>query len=286
MANLWTPIFLPYGSLTNWYDSTDTTTLTLSTNDTVANWRDKSYDANNLSETDFADLPVYGDTNINGLSTVNFDGNTAINLENLEILVNKPYYILFAGFQETFSSNAIYFDLFQSSVASNRLLLRLEGNDNMVVVHNASGLSTTTSVGTGVKDNQTAIYTLSATNLSATCEFNFNIGGNNTTGVFPMNVNSFDQLTLGSSKNDSNGINGQIGEFIIVQGDFTTDDVRKLEGYTAWKWGQVDSLPVGHPYENAAPTVTDVEFRNKLYETSTEEGSSRFRRLFALGYVG
>jgi len=286
MANLWNPLYLPYGSLTNWYDSTDTTTLTLSTNDTVADWRDKSYKANNLSETDFADLPVYGDTNINGLSTVSFDSKDAINLENLEILVNKPYYILFAGFQETFSSNAIYFDLFQSSVASNRLLLRLEGNDNMVVVHNASGLSTTTSVGTGVKDNQTAIYTLSATNLSATCEFNFNIGGNNTTGVFPMNVNSFDQLTLGSSKNDSNGINGQIGEFIIVQGDFTTDDVRKLEGYTAWKWGQVGSLPVGHPYKLAAPTVTDVEFRNKLYETSTEEGSSRFRRLFALGYVG
>ena len=140
--------------------------------------------------------------------------------------------------------------------------------------------------GTGVKDSQTAIYTLSATNLSATCEFNFNSGGNNTTGVFPMNVTSFDDLTLGSSKNDTNGINGQIGEFIIVQGDFTTDDVRKLEGYTAWKWGQVDSLPVGHPYRTAAPTVTDVEFRNKLYETSTEEGSSRFRRLFALGYVG
>jgi len=285
MANLWTPIFLPYGSLTNWYDSTDTTTLTLSTNDTVANWRDKSYDANNLSETDFADLPVYGDTNINGLSTVNFDGNAAINLENLEILINKPYYILFAGFQETFSSNAIYFDLYQPSTTFN-LKLRLEGNNVMRVVYNAGGGNLFANVGTGVKDNQTAIYTLSATNLSATCEFNFNSGGNNTTGVFPMNVNSFDELTLGSSRMDTNGINGQIGEFIIVQGDFTTDDVRKLEGYTAWKWGQVDSLPGDHPYKTAAPTVTDVEFRNKLYETSTEEGSSRFRRLFALGYVG
>jgi len=286
MANLWNPLYLPYGSLTNWYDSTDTTTLTLSTNDTVANWRDKSYDANNLSETDFADLPVYGDTNINGLSTVNFNGGAAINLDIPETSINKPYYILFAGFQETFTgSNAIYFDLSQSS-NNNRLLLRLEGNDDMRVVYVDDEGSVSTRVGTSVKDNQTAIYTLSATNLSATCEFNFNIGGNNTTGVFPMNVNSFDDLTLGSSRNDTNGIDGQIGEFIIVQGDFTTDDVRKLEGYTAWKWGRVDSLPVGHPYENAAPTVTDVEFRNKLYETSTEEGSSRFRRLFALGYVG
>ena len=285
MANLWNPLYLPYGSLTNWYDSTDTTTLTLSTNDTVANWRDKSYDANNLSETDFAELPVYGTTNINGLSTVNFNGGAAINLDNDEISVNRPYYILFAGFQETFSGNAIYFDLFKSDTGHN-LKLRLEAGSVMRVVYNDGGGSSFTNVGTGVKDDQTAIYTLSATNLSATCEFNFNSGGNNTTGVFPMNVTSFDDLTLGSSKGDTNGINGQIGEFIIVQGDFTTDDVRKLEGYTAWKWGQVDSLPVGHPYRTAAPTVTDVEFRNKLYETSTEEGSSRFRRLFALGYVG
>ena len=285
MANLWNPLYLPYGSLTNWYDSTDTTTLTLSTNDTVANWRDKSYRANNLSETVFADLPVYGDTNINGLSTIDFSGDAKLNLENLEILVDKPFYILFAGFQEQFSSNAIYFDLFQPSVGQ-RLLLRLEAGDTMKVVYNDGGGTISTRVGTGVKDDQTAIYTLSATNLSATCEFNFNTGGNNTTSAFPMNVTSFDDLTLGSSKNDTNGINGQIGEFIIVQGDFTTDDVRKLEGYTAWKWGQEGSLPVGHPYKDAAPTVTDVEFRNKLYETSTEEGSSRFRRLFALGYVG
>jgi len=287
MANLWNPLYLPYGSLTNWYDSTDTTTLTLSTNDTVANWRDKSYRANNLSETDFADLPVYGTTNINGLSTVNFDGSAAINLDIPETSVNKPYYILFAGFQKEFSGNAIYFDLFQSSTGHN-LKLRLEAANLMKVVYNDGGGSSFARVGTVLSkfDEQTAIYTLSATNLSATCEFNFNSGGNNTTGVFEMNVDSFGELTLGSSRGDNNGINGQIGEFIIVQGDFTTDDVRKLEGYTAWKWGLSGSLPVGHPYRTAAPTVTDVEFRNKLYETSTEEGSSRFRRLFALGYVG
>ncbi len=48
----------------------------------------------------------------------------------------------------------------------------------------------------------------------------------------------------------------------------------------------VDELPSDHPYKSAAPTVTDVEFRNKLYETSTEEGTERFRRLFELGFVG
>ena len=285
MANLWTPIFLPYGSLTNWYDSTDTTTLTLSTNDKVANWRDKSYDANNLSETDFADLPVYGDTNINGLSTIDFSGDASINLDIPETSIESPFYILFAGFQETYSNNATYFTIDNVGIPYT-LKLRLDGRANMRVIHNSGAGQIFNRVGTSAKDNQTAIYTLSAANLSATCEFNFNNGGNNTTGVFPMSINSFNELTLGTSTNDTTGINGQIGEFIIVQGDFATDDARKLEGYTAWKWGQVDSLPDDHPYKDGPPTVTDVEFRDKLYETSTEEGSSRFRRLFALGYAG
>jgi len=100
-------------------------------------------------------------------------------------------------------------------------------------------------------------------------------------------------LTLGAQNinqpDDINGLNGQVGEFIVFtfsDSDEVVTYKQKLEGYTAWKWGLVGGLPGDHPYKTAAPTVTDVEFRNKLYETSTEEGSSRFRRLFALGYVG
>jgi hypothetical protein len=286
MANLWNPLYLPYGSLTNWYDSTDTTTLTLSTNDTVANWRDKSYDANNLSETDFADLPTYGTTNLNGLSTVDFSDGASVNLDIPEVSIAQPLYVLFAGFQETFNSTSTYFVL-SNEIGAEALKLRLDSSTNMKLIYNTgAGGNVTIPVGNGKKDDQTAIYTISAASLSGTCEFNFNSGGNNTTGLSPMGADSFNQLTLGSSAEDTGGLNGQIGEFIIVQGSISTDDAKKLEGYTAWKWGQEGSLPVGHPYKLAAPTVTDVEFRNKLYETSTEEGSSRFRRLFALGYVG
>lgn len=295
MANLWNPLYLPYGSLTNWYDSTDTTTLTLSTNDTVANWRDKSYRANNLSEANFAKLPVYGTTNINGLSTVDFDGGTAINLDIPETSIELPLYILFAGFQNDNSTTvkSTYFDISNTSGAE-RLLLRLTGdgtglpdvNDKSRFVYKQTGGTSFTNInfsGGSAMDNQTVIYTANVTTTSLTAQYNLS---ETVIDTIPAGFVA-NELTLGSSRPvESNGLNGQAGEFIIVQGGITTDDVRKLEGYTAWKWGQEDNLPVGHPYKLAAPTVTDVEFRNKLYETSTEEGSSRFRRLFALGYVG
>jgi len=295
MANLWNPLYLPYGSLTNWYDSTDTTTLTLSTNDTVADWRDKSYKANNLSEADFADLPVYGTTNINGLSTIDFDDGAAINLDIPETSIESPFYILFAGFQNDNSTTvrSTYFDISNTSDVD-RLVLRLTGdgtgspgaNDLSQVLYKetggTTGFTTINFSGVSAMDDQTVIYTANVTTTSLTAQYNLS---ETVIGTIPAGF-AANKLTLGASNNESNGLNGQAGEFIIVQGGITTDDVRKLEGYTAWKWGLEAKLPGDHPYKTAAPTVTDVEFRNKLYETSTEEGSSRFRRLFALGYVG
>lgn len=46
---------------------------------------------------------------------------------------------------------------------------------------------------------------------------------------------------------------GDIGEIIIYPAALTTTQRQQIEGYLAWKWGTVSSLPAGHPYKNAAP---------------------------------
>jgi hypothetical protein len=55
-------------------------------------------------------------------------------------------------------------------------------------------------------------------------------------------------------------LDGKLAEFFAVAdipGTGGTDltDLEKAEGYLAWKWGLVSSLPSGHPYKNSAPTV-------------------------------
>ena len=293
MANLWNPLYLPYGSLANWYDSTDTTTLTLSTNDTVANWRDKSYKANNLSETDFADLPTYGTTNINGLSTVDFGDDDivkAINLKDDIVPVAGNMYAMYVGFNNTFTTASTMFN-FQGSGSDESFLVRMTSLETtQLFMKDSTGTIGSVNM---IQDlsNQPVVYTIDIlAGLSATLEANYLFGG---ITELARPLPTFTKLTLGAQSphdlSDINGLNGQIGEFIVFT--FTDPDEaatykQKLEGYTAWKWGLVSDLPGDHPYKLAAPTVTDVEFRNKLYETSTEEGSSRFRRLFALGYVG
>lgn len=46
-----------------------------------------------------------------------------------------------------------------------------------------------------------------------------------------------------------------IGEIVFIEGVITLDTRQKMEGYMAWKWGEEGKLPIGHPYEFAAPTI-------------------------------
>lgn len=296
MAYPWTPIYLPYGSLKNWYDSTDTTTLTLSTGDTVAEWRDKSYDANDLSEVDYADLPVYGTTNINGLSTIDFDGGTAINLDDNTIsspVSSTDLYIAYVGFNNTFTTASTLFNFTNGDGAVNvddsMLLRNNSGTSSQVLIKKGSDFALNMSLNSVSNSNQTVIYTIDCTD-SSDVTLKLNYTNEQTSARTPANnPDAFTRLTFGAqfANPEINGLNGQAGEFIVVQqASMSLEDKQKLEGYTAWKWGQEANLPGDHPYKSAAPTVTDVEFRDKLYETSTEEGSSRFRRLFELGYTG
>lgn len=48
---------------------------------------------------------------------------------------------------------------------------------------------------------------------------------------------------------------GRIGETLLVPSTTTFDDVQRIEGYLAWKWGTQAALPADHPYKAAAPTV-------------------------------
>lgn len=290
MAHLWTPIFLPYGSLTNWYDSADITTLTLSTGDAVAGWRDKSYDANDLSEVVYADLPVYGTTNLNGLSTVDFDGGSAVNLDDSNstpLDTSSDHYIIYAGFNNSWVSTSTLFTF--TNATSDTLLLRTTAATGaQFLLKDGTEFKLVLSITNTPNDNRAVVYTIDSIGNDVSITFNFT---NNSSGTKSAgDPEPFTKLTLGAHDDglgEFNSLNGQIGEFVLVQQDsMTTLDKQKLEGYMAWKWGLVSDLPGGHPYKSAAPTVTDIEFRDKLYETSTEEGTERFRRLFAIGYVG
>lgn len=56
---------------------------------------------------------------------------------------------------------------------------------------------------------------------------------------------------LGGSAGDY--LDGHIYEVILVEGETSSSNRQKIEGYLAHKWGLVDNLPSDHPYKNEAP---------------------------------
>jgi hypothetical protein len=52
---------------------------------------------------------------------------------------------------------------------------------------------------------------------------------------------------------------GTVGDYIFASAFSTLSEVQKAEGYLAWKYNLVSSLPSGHPYKSAAPTIGSAD---------------------------
>lgn len=76
---------------------------------------------------------------------------------------------------------------------------------------------------------------------------------NGTTATNADNVNS-ENLTLGNDYSAANrGADALISEVVIANAGLPDNTRQQLEGYLAWKWGTVSSLPALHPYKTAPP---------------------------------
>jgi hypothetical protein len=60
-------------------------------------------------------------------------------------------------------------------------------------------------------------------------------------------------MLLGQYTSGGFGFSGDFYEFVICDTTLSDSDRQKVEGYLAWKWGLVSSLPSDHPYKNGAP---------------------------------
>ena len=62
---------------------------------------------------------------------------------------------------------------------------------------------------------------------------------------------------VGSNTNTGDGpgyMSGSISDILVFNTALSTDDRQKVEGYLAWKWGLVTSLPSAHPYYSSPPS--------------------------------
>jgi hypothetical protein len=231
---LWTPSQI---STALWLDAADASTIVLN-GSTVSQWNDKSGNDFHLSQATAADQPAYEATGFNGLPTVNWAAinhalRTSMSLPATDLnlfcaadsnsLTQSTYILDIETARRVFTTSGQIFSGSWNPATSpitgagQRIYGFTTGPTNQIIYENGTAKSTLAPIPAGVVSGIVAL-------------------GNR------FGANNF-------------GMNGKMSEFVFVSGTLSTTDRQKLEGYLAWKWGLVNSLPAGHPYKNSPPTI-------------------------------
>ena len=230
-----------------WMNSAEIFDLSL-TGTTVTQWRDRSGLANNIPRTG----ANVGTLNSNGtlgrslptislrtdacLNTINVAGFSGASPQTMVVLANTPS----SGIVVSRGGTTTSIGALEIQVYSNRAVYDVCGG---AVYGTASGLPTTRPkmvIATGT-DNAATIFrgvrlyecgTLIASNLSFT----------------PAQPN-------GNWNIRSTAAAAEIGEFIVYNSVLTDFERRYIEGYLAWKWDIVNSLPSSHSFRRIPPAI-------------------------------
>ena len=240
-SRLWTPAELGV-SLALWLDADDTSTITLN-GATVSQWRDKSGNARHANQTVATSQPAYNATT----KTITFEGSST-KMQLAIAIPGAPYDI--ATVVKPLASTAGY-----------RTLLQVQGLTNTHTLIRETG---STRIGTWFNAfRQFGTYTLDGTarailfaRLNSDLTMNASLNGDIvlTSPTAPVGAATSSGIWIGNTWADYQPW-GDVNEMILTSGILSTSDRQKLEGYLAWKWGTVASLPSDHPYKNGEPTV-------------------------------
>lgn len=251
----WTPTQLG-ANLLAWYDTsvpasirTGTAGISQAVNgDAVSEWRDISGNAYHAAQSVAARQPVYNSTAwtgskttitwngvdhgliVTGLTWQTYTIGVAMrhnNIGGVRAIITKRPAVSASFFWFLYNTTSSSFNWDQNGGRYNTTFIPTVSTDYIY----------------------TLVRPLSASNRSQ--YVNGTING--TTNANADNVNN-ETLTIGNDYSAaSRGAFSNISEIVITSNDLTTSVRQQLEGYLAWKWGTVASLPVLHPYKTAPP---------------------------------
>jgi len=235
--------------LQNWYDSADPlgTGIPPPMDSTVSIWYDKSgYGRHTVSATG---TTTYSN---DGKSYLNFS-TSYFNVREMSWMYNSYYTIFVAeyssqtrrgGFIASAGSDGMYFRLYNSSSMEYQ---SINGSQYKYI-----GFTDTV--------NQTRIWSLTYTLNDKHALF---LNGNLLTSedpAVPLFTAGRAPSFIGATGWNVTGENyiGKMREILCYQGNMTSADRQKIEGYLAWKWGVNANLPVAHPHYSSPP-VSSVD---------------------------
>lgn len=246
-SRLWTPAEI---ATALWLDAADASTITLN-GSTVSQWRDKSGNARHVDQATAVKQPTYTLAAQNGLNVLSFDGaNRSLFASSSVINIPQPFSRFFAAQFLVKNNQSILLD---SDTANTQCVFyNGEAGTNWVVANGIAPAFTSYTYGTRDFLNHQHFHIINGVDSY------WGIDGSSPTG--PVNGGPGGQagIRIGNIRTEfapNYAFNGRVFEIVLASGIISTTDRQRLEGYLAWKWGTVASLPSNHPFKNQPPTI-------------------------------
>jgi hypothetical protein len=256
-----------------WLDAADAGTITLNGSN-VSQWNDKSGKGRNLTQVTGARQPGYVTAGLNNLNTVQNTAGTKYMVSAASgIFRNQGFGFMAVVVKHITAADAsttlpcVFVSNGASGTGARFTFTPFPGGStNRLSIHakrlDADGNSYAVSSTTRASVSDTFIVECGSVSW-ATAKANHWTNGTQdlTNSTFLTSGNTSDTNSLGVSvfaqNNGNNAITAgtELAEIICVQDSLSEPDRLKIEGYLAWKWGLVSSLPASHPYKNKRPTV-------------------------------
>lgn len=231
----------------------DATSLNLSDGEVIQSWPNKGSDAVTFTQINAA--PTLVTSGLNGLKSADFNGTSAVigatNASTIGI-TNSAIFAVFKmnsgganediamgigtggntgrirGIYRAISSTTMGFAGWNIDVLTSSLSYDIGGSHHIFgFVQNGGNIAL-------CRDGVIANYTVN--------------------GLNPVNAATIGIGELAAGSN-TRYADMRLGEVVMFYTAVSTDIRQRIEGYLAWKWGLVASLPSDHPYKAVPPTV-------------------------------
>lgn len=229
-----------------WLDASDINTFNSSSS--ITRWYDKSGNLNNCIANTATTLTSLA---INGLSALSFTNSQWL---NGNISITGATITVFSVFNMTASAGG-----------AARIISLGATNTNDYASTSYMGILRQSSSGIGPFRNGT--YVSSSTPYNTTVVHTVYFDGTNgytytnsgTVSSYAFSANfAISSYTIATDTNNADSINGPfngyIGEVIVYSNALSFTQRQQVEGYLAWKWGLVSSLPSTHPFKKFSPS--------------------------------
>ena len=244
-----------------WLDAQKYSSLTLDSSNNVTQWNDQSGYGRNATPYGFAATNVnYRVTGFNNLPAIAF----SIVGQGLQSLMP-------AG---TLSAGCSLFVVFKTYGLQNSTLLCRDTAGSIggpFMIYGAyryiSALNGNSSYNIGTTSTANTIYSCTISNTSI---WNDYINGKISFSDYIATTysDSSTHINIGLRNDNALRFIGTMSEILIYNSVLSTEKRQQIEGYLAWKWNMVSSLPKTHPYYIHTPTTLIPDWNVYPYQSN------------------